>query len=163
MSASSFLALIAFMAINMAAAASGAVFRPGAWHRGLIKPSWNPPNWLFPPAWSILYLMIAVSGWRVFEARGLEAAPQLVLFFVSLLLNAAWSGLFFGLKRPGLAFAELLVLWASIVAMIAAFAPIDSLAAWLLAPYLCWVTFAGALNFAIWRLNKDRKDIPNAA
>lgn len=163
MSASSFLALLAFLAINMAAAASGALFRPGPWHRWLKKPSWNPPNWLFAPAWSVLYLMIAIAGWRIFEARGWAAWPVLLLYFGSLALNAAWSGLFFGLKRPDLAFYELLALWASIAAMIGAFAPIDGLATALLVPYLCWVTFAGALNYSIWRLNRGRIYAPDAA
>ncbi len=163
MSASSLMALIAFLALNMTAAASGALFRPGAWHRWLKKPSWNPPNWLFAPAWSVLYLMIAISGWRIFEARGWDAAPELFLYVVSLCLNAGWSGLFFGLKRPGLAFIELLALWASIALMIVAFWPIDQLAAQLLIPYICWVTFAGALNFAIWRLNEGRTGAPTGA
>jgi benzodiazapine receptor len=163
MSASSFLSLLAFLALNMIAAASGALFRPGAWHRWLKKPSWNPPNWLFAPAWSVLYLMIAVAGWRVFDARGWAAAPELTVYFISLCLNAGWSGLFFGLKKPGVAFVELLGLWASIAIMIAMFMPIDSVAAWLLVPYLCWVTFAGALNFSIWRLNRGRTGAPTAA
>lgn len=156
MSASSFLALLVFLAANMAAAMSGALFRPGPWHRWLKKPWWNPPNWLFAPAWSALYLMIAISGWRLFEARGWAAAPELVLYAISLGLNAGWSALFFGLRRPGLAFAELVGLWASIAAMIVTFWPSDQIAAALLIPYLCWVTFAGALNFSIWRLNQGR-------
>jgi benzodiazapine receptor len=163
MSASSVIALVVFLGVNMAAAMSGALFRPGAWHRWLKKPSWNPPNWLFAPAWTVLYLMIAVAGWRVFEARGWDAWPALAVYAVSLCLNAAWSGLFFGLKRPDVAFFELLALWASIALMIFMFAPIDALAAGLLVPYLCWVTFAGALNFAIWRLNTGRTYSPDAA
>ncbi len=163
MSAGSYISLLAFLVLNMAAAASGGFFRPGAWHRWLKKPAWNPPNWLFAPAWTLLFLMIAVAGWRIFEAKGWEATPELVLYFVSLGLNAAWSGLFFGLKRPDLAFVELLALWASIALMILVFAPIDGLAAGLLVPYLCWVTFAGALNFSIWRLNRGRTDPPPVA
>lgn len=146
--------LLAFLAANLAAASTGAFFQPGAWYAGLAKPSWCPPDWLFGPAWAVLYLSIAVAGWLVWREAGLDGAgAALGIYAVQLLLNAGWSAIFFGLRRMDLAFYELLVFWVSIAATILAFAPIHIGAALLLLPYLAWVTFAGVLNFAIWRLN----------
>ena len=155
MSFSDVFSLLVFLGLNLAAASSGAFFMPGQWYEDLKKPRWRPPNWLFAPAWTVLFLMIAVSGWRIFEARGLAAWPELALYLGSLGLNGAWSWLFFGRRRPDQAFFELVALWLSIAAMIVVFLPIDRTAGLLLVPYLCWVTFAGALNFAIWRLNRE--------
>ena len=156
MDGSNWVGFLVFFALNFVTACSGAVFTPGAWYESLAKPWWRPPNWLFAPAWSVLYLLIAISGFLVWRDVGLGAAiGPLALYVVSLMLNAAWSGIFFGMKRPDLAFYELIALWLSIAAMIVVFMPLQQTAAWLLVPYLAWVTFAGALNFAIWRLNKD--------
>lgn len=147
-------ALAVFIAVNVAAASSGAIFRPGPWYEHLNKPWWRPPNWLFGPAWTVLYLMNSFAGWFIWRAASPEEAPRaLTIYGVSLALNAAWSGLFFGLRRPDLALLELIALWLSIAAMIAVFRPIDETAALLLYPYLAWVTFAGVLNFTMWRLN----------
>ena len=154
MSGSDSLGLLVFVVMNMVAAASGALFRPGDWYEALAKPRWRPPNWLFGPAWSVLYSMNAVAGWLVWRDHDWETARgALAVYGVSLILNAGWSGVFFGLRRPGLALVELVGLWLSIAAMIAAFLPLHEGAALLLLPYLCWVTFAGVLNHAIWRLN----------
>jgi len=151
------LTFVGFMLPCVLAASSGAFFRPESWYRSLSKPRWNPPDWLFPPAWTVLFVMIAVAGWLVWRAAGLAgAAGALTIWLVSLAFNGAWSWLFFGRKRMGWAFAELVLLWLSIVATILAFAPHSATAAWLLVPYLAWVTFAGALNFTLWRLNRDR-------
>ncbi len=149
------MSLVVFLVCVALVAGSGIFFRPGAWYLALAKPSWTPPNWLFGPAWTILYLLIAISGWRVWEraADGAVFVPMAV-YGLQLALNAGWSPLFFGLKRPDWAFAELVCLWLAILANIAVFHPIDPVAAWLLAPYFAWVTYAGALNFAVWRLNK---------
>ncbi|SDF26940.1 MULTISPECIES: TspO/MBR family protein [Thalassobaculum] len=147
-------ALIVFIVACTAAALTGVLFKPGQWYEQLAKPWWRPPNWLFGPAWTILYAMIAISGWLVWKASSWPAmAPALTIYGVQLLLNAGWSPLFFGLRRPDLAFYELLLLWTSILATIIAFLPISPLAAGLLVPYLAWVTFAGALNLSIVRLN----------
>jgi tryptophan-rich sensory protein len=143
-----------FFAACVATAASGAIFTPGPWYAALRKPRWCPPDWLFAPAWAVLFCMIAVAGWLVWRAAGF--GPALVAYAVQLALNFAWSWLFFGLRRPDLAFLELCALWASIALCIALFAPISALAAWLFAPYLAWVGFAGALNLALWRLNGAR-------
>ncbi len=127
---------------------------PGEWYAQLSKPAWNPPNWIFGPVWTALYLMMAVAAWRIWRLGGFGGQRRpLILFFIQLALNAAWSPLFFGLKEPGLAFAEILVLWLAIVLTIAAFRRADRLAAGLLVPYLAWVSFASVLNFTLWRMN----------
>ena len=149
------LGLAGFLGANFAAACTGGFFRPGEWYERLAKPSWQPPNWAFAPAWTVLYSMIAVAGWLVWRRAGFAGATlPLTIYFVHLLFNAAWSVIFFGLRRPDLAFAELIPFWLSILATILSFATVRSDAAWLLAPYLAWVSFAGVLNFTIWRLNR---------
>ena len=123
-------------------------------YEDLIKPSWRPPNGLFGPVWAILYAMIAVSGWLIWRELGWTAgALPLGLYALQLLLNGLWSAIFFGLRRPGLACLEMVLLWLSILGLIALFYPIHQWAALLLVPYLAWVSFAFLLNFAIWRLN----------
>jgi benzodiazapine receptor len=144
------LGFLGFCAAVIAIASTGAIFRPGDWYKELEKPSWCPPNWLFGPTWTALYLTIAVAGWLVWRDFGFgKASGAFTLYFMQLLLNMLWSPLFFGLKRPGIAMAELVVLWVSIAMTIAAFWSLVQPAALLLLPYLV----AGALNFAFWRLN----------
>jgi translocator protein len=121
-------------------------------YNSLQQPAWAPPSWLFGPVWTVLYVMIAVSGWLVWRQAGLTT-PAHVVYGVQLLLNMAWTPLFFGAGLFGLAFAEIVLLWISVVATIVLFARHSRAAAWLLAPYLAWVTFASALNYAIWMLN----------
>ncbi len=154
MTLTSTIALLGFIGVCFLAAASGGVFRPGEWYETLAKPRWRPPRWVFAPAWSVLYLTIAIAGWLVWRRAGFAARGPLTVYLVSLALNAAWSFCFFGLRRPGLAFADVSALWLSIVATIAVFYPIESRAAFLLVPYLLWVTFAATLNFTIWRINQ---------
>lgn len=156
----SFLVLIGFIAACTLAALTGALFRPGEWYERLAKPAWRPPNWLFAPVWSLLYLMIAVSGWLVWRKAGFSgAAGPLAVFALQLGLNAAWTPVFFGLHRIDLGFATICLLWLAIAATFVAFYPVSATAALLLLPYLAWVTFAAALNFAIWRVNQaDRLD-----
>ena len=122
------------------------------WYEGLSKPRWNPPNWLFGPVWTILYLAMAIAAWLVWRKAGLTAAPM-QLFLTQLVLNVAWSALFFRLRSPGLAFAEIVVLWFAILATTIEFWRAVPAAGWLLLPYLIWVGYATALNFSIWRLN----------
>lgn len=136
------------------AAAIGGLFRPGSWYTALRKPPWNPPSWLFGPVWMALYLMMAIAAWLIWRRGGFSRQRRpLGLFIAQLALNALWSPLFFGLKRPGLAFAEILILWGMIGATLYSFRKENLGAAALLLPYLGWVTFAAALNFTIWRLN----------
>ena len=138
------------------AAIGGAVTAPkiGTWYATLAKPSWTPPNGLFAPVWSLLYLSMAIAAWLVWRRSGWTgAAAPLTLFGVQLLLNAAWSWLFFGLESPGLALVDILLLWTAIAATTVAFWRQSKPAGVLFIPYLIWVTFACALNFAVWRLN----------
>jgi tryptophan-rich sensory protein len=148
------LALVGFFLACFVAAGTGAIWGPGDWYERLRKPSWRPPNWLFPIAWSVLYAMMAVAAWLVWQRDGIGL--PIWIWVGQLCLNGAWSWLFFGLRRPDLAFFELLALWLAVAATILAFAPIHAVAAWMLAPYLAWVSFAGVLNLEMWRLNGAR-------
>lgn len=138
------------------AAAGSAMTMPsiGTWYAALNKPSWNPPNWVFGPVWAALYLCMAVAAWMVWRERGFSAALiPLALYALQLALNCAWSGLFFALHKPWLAFAEIVLLLCAIVATIVSFARVSSPASILLAPYLLWVTFAAILNFTVAKMN----------
>lgn len=153
------IAFVGFIAICFAAAGLGGLFttpatQPGGWYEWIAKPSWTPPSWLFGPVWTLLYGAMAVAGWLVWREGGWRARKvALTLFFVQLALNALWSYLFFGLRSPGLAFAEIIALWIAILATLIAFWRVLRLAGGLFVPYLAWVTFAAALNYAVWRLN----------
>jgi benzodiazapine receptor len=148
------LALCLFIAGSFGAAAIGSRFMPGEWYAGIVKPSWNPPNWIFGPAWTLRYALMAVAAWRVWRRAGFGGARgPLGLFAGQLALNAVWSWLFFGRHRMDLVFIEILVLWAAIFATLLAFRRIDRPASWLPLPYLAWVAFAGVLNGTLWRLN----------
>jgi benzodiazapine receptor len=146
--------LCLWLLVCFAPATLGAVFPTGEWYAGIRKPAWNPPGWIFGPVWTTLYAMMAVSAWLVWRRGGFAAQRRpLALFLVQLALNAAWTPLFFGLHLPGLAFAEILLLWSAIAAAVAAFLRVHRVAGLLLLPYLAWVTFAAVLNGTLWRLN----------
>jgi translocator protein len=151
------LGLIVFLVICFAAAGiGGAVTTPkiATWYMALAKPSWNPPNWIFGPVWSTLYFCMAVAAWLVWREGGFhQARIPLALFAVQLILNVLWSYIFFGLEKPGLAFAEVMVLWLGIAATMVMFWLRSTVAGILFIPYLAWVSFASLLNFTIWRLN----------
>lgn len=150
----SFVSLIVWIIICFGAGAFGSRYMPGPWFEQLRKPGWNPPNWVFAPVWTTLYLMMAIAVWRVWQkGTWTEHRLPIFLFLAQLLLNALWTYLFFGLKKPGLAFADIAVLWVLLLATVIAFWGVRQEAGWLLIPYLAWVTFASALNFSIWRLN----------
>ncbi len=152
--ARSALALAGWLLVTFAAATMGGFFLPGEWYARLQKPSWNPPNWVFGPVWTALYTTMAIAAWLVWKRGGFAVQRgALALFLLQLLFNVFWSPLFFGLHHPGLAFIDLLVLWFALLGTIVAFWKARAFAGALLIPYLAWVTFAGALNFAIWRLN----------
>lgn len=147
-------ALAGFVAVTFSASLVGVLFRPDAWYESLAKPSWNPPNWVFGPVWTTLYLLMAVAAWLVWRRWGFRyGRGPLALYFVQLALNAAWSPLFFGGHAIGLALADLVLLWLVLLATTMVFFHRHKLAGLLLTPYLAWITFAGALNLAIWRLN----------
>ncbi len=148
------LALAGWLVVCFGAAAFGAQFTPGAWYAGLTKPSWNPPNWIFGPVWTALYTMMAFAAWLVWRRAGWRnGALPLACFLLQLLLNALWSWLFFGRHNPALAVIEIGALWLAILTTVIVFRRITPLAAWLLVPYLAWVSFAAVLNFTLWRLN----------
>jgi benzodiazapine receptor len=124
------------------------------WYAGLAKPSWTPPDWVFGPVWSVLYLSMAIAAWLVWRQAGLAgAAASTALFGIQLLLNALWSWLFFGLHSPSAASVDIVLLWTAIAATTVAFWLRSTVAGILFLPYLVWVSFASVLNLAIWRLN----------
>ncbi len=124
---------------------------PGDWYAGLAKPPFNPPNWIFGPVWSLLYIFIAIAGWRTW----LRAAPQpaMQVWIVQLILNFLWSPIFFGARQIGIALIVILALLATILIFIALSWSRDRIAALLFVPYAAWVAFASLLNASIWRLN----------
>ncbi len=149
------MALIIFCIFVAMAALSGAFFKPGEWYDRLRKPDWNPPKWVFPVVWSILYVLIAVAGWLIWQEAGFGLI--LSIWGVQLILNAAWSWLFFGMRRMGWAFWDVCGLLIAILFFIAVAWPVSPLAALLFVPYFAWVSIAALLNWTVWGLN------PNAA
>jgi translocator protein len=147
------LVLVGFIGLTFLAPLAGAWSPPGEWYRSLAKPAWTPPSWLFGPAWTFLYLSMAVAAWGVWRRAG-WAAPHR-WWLAQLILNAAWTPLFFGLQQPGWAFAEIVLLWLAVAVTLAKFMGTVRWAGWLMGPYLAWLTFAAALNFAIWRMNPE--------
>jgi benzodiazapine receptor len=145
--------LIVFLAMVAAAALVGSQFGPGQWYVALQKPSWTPPNWLFGPVWTILYVAIALAGWSVWRSRALSITKPILLWLLQLVLNGLWSWLFFGLRRPDLALIDIVALLIAICWFIASAKKISRIGAWLFVPYALWVSFATALNFSIWQLN----------
>jgi tryptophan-rich sensory protein len=142
-----------FVGLVIAAAAFGGQWGAGPWYNTLSKPGWTPPNWLFPIAWTVLYLMIAVAGWLIWETPHPSRTVLLAVWGGQLLLNAVWSYIFFGRKEIGLALAELSALWLLIAIFVVLAWPVNQEAALLFLPYLVWVSYAGALNAAIWHRN----------
>lgn len=149
--------LILFIGICFAAAAIGAIATNesvNTWYRTIARPAWTPPDWVFGPVWTILYLMMAIAAWLVWRNAGFRAAHvPLGLFGLQLALNVVWSFVFFTMQSPGWAFGEILLLWLALAATIVSFWGRSRAAALLLVPYLCWSSFAAVLNFTIWRLN----------
>jgi len=152
--AKSTLGAISILVFTFSAGFIGSRFPTGEWYAALTKPTWTPPNWLFGPVWGILYLLMAIAAWLIWRKRGLAgAAIPLSLYMLQLALNAAWSWIFFGHHEIGLALIEIVILWLAILATLIGFWRLDPVSGYLMVPYLLWVSFASALNFAIWRLN----------
>lgn len=151
--ASTWPSLLLFLVIVMGVGlAIGMVFTPGEWYQTIVKPSFNPPNWVFAPVWTTLYVMIAIAGWRIYQRA--PDSPAMKLWLSQMVLNWAWSPVWFGLHWPWAAFAILVLMWLAIAGFIvASLREGEKLAAWLFAPYLAWVSFAGLLNFSIAILN----------
>ncbi|MBL8658681.1 MAG: tryptophan-rich sensory protein [Rhodospirillales bacterium] len=149
--------LLAFLTVCFAVAGVGGAVTAGSvdtWYRTLDKASFTPPDWVFGPAWSILYAAMAVAAWRIWRRTGLaRGRTALTLFAIQLLLNGLWSILFFGAHRPGAALADIVLLWFAILATTLAFWRIDRVAGVLFLPYLLWVGYAAVLNLAIWLRN----------
>jgi translocator protein len=126
-----------------------------SWYPTLVKPSWTPPPWIFAPAWTALYIIMAIAAWLVWKSDTRFAGVRLamILFFIQLALNALWSPLFFGLQSPGLALIDIILLVIVLALAVWAFLTVRIMAGLLMLPYLAWVLFAAALNFAIWRMN----------
>ncbi|SHN74479.1 TspO/MBR family protein [Cryptosporangium aurantiacum] len=149
-------ALIGFLAAAFATAAVGglASVDAGTYYNGLDRPAWAPPSGLFGPVWTVLYTLIGIAGWLAWRRGGFRAAPAaFALYAGQLVLNAAWTWLFFAGEQPGAAFAEITVLWLVILATAVLFARRSRPAGLLLVPYLAWVGYAAALNFALWTSN----------
>ena len=151
------LALFAFLALCFAVSSLGGLITAqsvGTWYQDLAKPAFNPPDWVFAPVWTSLYLLMAIAAWRVWRRAGWrDGSTALTAFGVQLVLNLAWSTTFFGLRMPGAAVIAVLVLLAAVAITARRFWTIDRPAGLLLVPLLAWVGFASVLNTAIWWLN----------
>ena len=146
--------LVGWLALCFAAAGTAAFISMDGWYANLNRPSWNPPAWVFGPAWTFLYATMALAAWLVWREGGWRAqGSALCLFMLQWMFNSLWTPLFFGLHRTGLALIDIVALWLAILATLIAFWRVRRAAGVLMLPYLAWVSFASALNFAIWRLN----------
>ena len=148
--------LLAWLIVSFIPAAIGgaASIQAGPFYAQLLRPDWAPPPTIFGPVWTVLYALMGIAAWLVWRVGGFRAAKSaLTLFLVQLAPNALWSWLFFGWHRGAFAFADILLLWALIVATLISFWRIRPLAGALLVPYLLWVSFASALNYSLWQLN----------
>ena len=125
------------------------------WYTLANKPWFNPPNWIFAPVWTTLYVLMGIALFLVWKADADKSIKQtaIILFTLQLTLNFFWSIIFFKLQQPGWAFVEIILMWLMILLTILWFGKINATAAWLLVPYICWVSFASVLNYSIWKLN----------
>lgn len=149
-------ALIFFVGVSFLAGAIGSVFtidQVGTWYAGLVKPSWTPPSWLFAPVWNTLYLLMGIAATLVWTRGTFGRFVAIWVFLAHLVVNALWSIIFFGLHEVGLALAIIVFLWVLILILIRLFARHSKVAAWLLVPYLLWVSYATTLNAGILFLN----------
>jgi len=151
-----FFKLVIAVVVSELAGIIGSVFTTpsiAGWYAGIVKPAFNPPSWVFGPVWITLYFLMGISLWLVWKSNAVPKRKAMWLFAVQLVLNTAWSIIFFGLHSPGGALVEIVFLWLAILPTIIAFYKISKPAAWLLVPYILWVSFASYLNYAIWSLN----------
>ena len=150
------LGLVGWLALCFAASAVGAFasVQAKSFYADLVQPAWAPPAWVFGPVWTLLYALMAIAAWLVWRSGGFQRNGRaLWLFIAQLAVNAVWSWLFFASHKGALAFADIVLLWVLIVATLLAFWRVRPIAGALLLPYLVWVSFAAALNFAVWQLN----------
>lgn len=151
-------ALLGFVVLAQVVGGIGAISTTSkipTWYAELIKPAFNPPNWVFGPVWTILFLLMGIASFLIWQSDASihEKRDAFAAYGMQLLLNVLWSVIFFGLQSPGVAFGEIIALWLAIAVTIKEFSKIYRPAAWLMAPYLAWVSFAAFLNFSIWILN----------
>ena len=144
---------LAFLGACMAAATTGSMFGPGDWYDRLDKPSWTPPNWLFPIAWTVLYLAMAYAAWRVAVSGSDVLALGLAFWALQIALNTLWTPVFFGKRQIFHALIVIGAMWVAVLLTTAAFLAADLIAGLLFVPYLIWVSYAAALNYDIWRRN----------
>jgi tryptophan-rich sensory protein len=148
------LGLAFWLVLSAVVATLGAQFEPGDWYLELDKPGWTPPNWVFGPAWTLLYIAMAVAVWLVWRSGGWTANRQAVLaYLVQLALNGAWSWIFFGEQLIGLALVDIVCLFSMIIVVLALFWRRRRIAGLLMLPYALWVAFATALNYQLWMMN----------
>jgi len=165
MKINNFFKLAIALGVSLSAGMIGSFFTAPAipvWYAGLVKPALNPPGWVFGPAWTALYALMGISLFLVWKQHsnilqnvGMSRVWKtgIAAFFVQLFLNAIWSIIFFGLKSPGWAFVDIILLWLAIVWTMVVFYKISKPATYLLIPYILWVSFASYLNYSIWALN----------
>jgi len=148
--------LVCWLVLSYATSAIGALgsMQAQSFYGQLNQPAWAPPAWLFGPAWTLLYTLMAIAAWLVWRQGGFRAQRRAMsLFLAQLILNALWSWIFFSWQLGGAAFAEIILLWLLIVATTVSFWRVKPVAGLLMIPYLLWVSFASALNFALWQMN----------
>ena len=144
-----------YLAACGAAAATGALFSPGDWYKAIRKPSWTPPDWLFPVAWTTLYLCMSLAAMRIAQSGDVRAPQALGFWTIQIALNALWSPVFFGLRRMRTALIVVALLWVAVAVTMVAFFRIDWVAGLLFLPYIAWVSTATALNAAVLRRNPE--------
>lgn len=148
---SALLALIGFVIVTLCAPAFGVAATPETWYASLNKPTWNPPAWIFGPVWTVLCFLMATAAWMVWKRDGWKLPVG--LYLVQLVLNAAWTPIFFGAHELGWALTEIIALWFAILVTLLSFLRVSMLAALMFVPYLAWVSFATFLNLTLWRMN----------
>jgi translocator protein len=151
--------LIISIALTVGIGSLGGIFTASeiqGWYLHLNKPSWNPPNWLFAPVWTGLYTLMGISFYLIWKANVDKHVKTwaIIIFIAQFALNFLWSFIFFKQHQMGWAFVEIVVMWLAILCTIIAFSRINNIAAWLLVPYISWVSFAGMLNYSVWMLNR---------
>jgi translocator protein len=155
----SWLTLLVFLGACGAAAATGAMIQPGQWYKTLDKPPWTPPDWLFPIAWTTLYIAMSVAAWRV-AYSGAEIVPlALALWAWQIALNTLWTPVFFGLRNLFGGMIVLALLWVAVLSTTLVFLSVDTIAGVLMAPYVVWASYAGALNVSVWRRNPNQRPL----
>ncbi|PVZ12673.1 MULTISPECIES: TspO/MBR family protein [unclassified Pseudomonas] len=145
------MAFLVFLIACGAAGTTGVLFKPGEWYAALKKPGFTPPDWAFPVAWSLIYLLLAGAGYRLSTLPGSQFA--LALWAAQIALNTLWTPVFFGAHKLFVALVVLALLWLVTAALLVAAFSLDALAGWMLVPYLVWLSLAAALNFRLWRDN----------